>query len=61
MRMCKIVVAFSTQCFVADCLHGDMTGNARADSLARFRARKFDVLVATDVAARGLDLPVRSS
>ncbi len=43
--------------FRADCLHGDMTGVARTDSLARFKAKRFDVLVATDVAARGLDLP----
>jgi ATP-dependent RNA helicase DDX42 len=43
--------------FRADCLHGDMTGPARTDSLNRFRAGRFDVLVATDVAARGLDLP----
>jgi ATP-dependent RNA helicase DDX42 len=41
----------------ADCLHGDMPGAARKDSLERFRAKRFDVLVATDVAARGLDLP----
>lgn len=41
----------------ADCLHGDMPGPARKDSLERFRAKRYDVLVATDVAARGLDLP----
>src|SRR5918992_1010899 len=37
-------------------LHGDMTQAARARSLERFAAGKLDVLVATDVAARGLDL-----
>jgi ATP-dependent RNA helicase RhlE len=37
-------------------LHGDMSQGARASSLERFDAGKIDVLVATDVAARGLDL-----
>ncbi len=37
-------------------LHGDMTQGARQRALALFEASKVDVLVATDVAARGLDL-----
>ena len=37
-------------------LHGDMSQNARERSLARFRAGTVTALVATDVAARGLDL-----
>jgi ATP-dependent RNA helicase RhlE len=37
-------------------LHGDMNQAARARSLERFAAGRTDVLVATDVAARGLDL-----
>jgi superfamily II DNA/RNA helicase len=37
-------------------LHGDMTQAARQRALERFEAAKVDVLVATDVAARGLDL-----
>ena len=37
-------------------LHGDMTQSARQKALERFEASKVDVLVATDVAARGLDL-----
>jgi superfamily II DNA/RNA helicase len=40
----------------ASALHGDMTQAARQRALDRFAAGKFDVLVATDVAARGLDL-----
>ncbi|MHB8512619.1 MAG: DEAD/DEAH box helicase [Actinomycetota bacterium] len=42
--------------FHAQALHGDMTQRARERALARFAAFKDDVLVATDVAARGLDL-----
>ncbi|MDX6517000.1 MAG: ATP-dependent helicase RhlE [Gaiellaceae bacterium] len=37
-------------------LHGDMSQSAREKSLARFRSGKARTLVATDVAARGLDL-----
>jgi superfamily II DNA/RNA helicase len=37
-------------------MHGDMTQPAREKALARFRSGKATTLVATDVAARGLDL-----
>jgi superfamily II DNA/RNA helicase len=42
--------------FHAGALHGGMTQGARERALARFAAGANDVLVATDVAARGLDL-----
>jgi ATP-dependent RNA helicase RhlE len=42
--------------FRAQALHGDMSQPARERALGRFAAGKHDVLVATDVAARGLDL-----
>jgi ATP-dependent RNA helicase RhlE len=37
-------------------MHGDMGQPARQKALARFEAGKVDTLVATDVAARGLDV-----
>jgi len=40
----------------AAALHGDMSQGARERALARFRSGKMTTLVATDVAARGLDL-----
>ena len=40
----------------AAALHGDMTQGARERALARFRSGEVTTLVATDVAARGLDL-----
>lgn len=38
-------------------LHGDIAQNQREVTLKRFREGKFNVLVATDVASRGLDIP----
>jgi ATP-dependent RNA helicase RhlE len=40
----------------ASAMHGDMTQQARERALKRFEEGKVDVLIATDVAARGLDL-----
>jgi ATP-dependent RNA helicase RhlE len=37
-------------------MHGDMSQGAREKALARFRSGQVSTLVATDVAARGLDL-----
>ena len=37
-------------------LHGDIPQNQREKILARFRAKKTRILVATDVAARGIDI-----
>ena len=39
-----------------DALHGDLSQSARELVLTRLRARRLDVLIATDVAARGLDV-----
>lgn len=40
----------------AEGLHGDISQNYREVTLKRFKARKINVLVATDVAARGIDV-----
>lgn len=42
--------------FKAAPLHGDMAQTARERSMAAFRAGKKDILVATEVAARGIDV-----
>jgi ATP-dependent RNA helicase DeaD len=40
----------------AEAIHGDLDQNARERVLSRFRSNQLKVLVATDVAARGLDI-----
>ncbi|MGH3414737.1 MAG: DEAD/DEAH box helicase [Marmoricola sp.] len=42
--------------FKSSALHGDMAQAAREKALTRFREGKLQVLVATDVAARGIDV-----
>jgi superfamily II DNA/RNA helicase len=42
--------------FKSNALHGDMAQVAREKALTRFRDDKLQVLVATDVAARGIDV-----
>ena len=41
-------------------IHGDVTQAQRDAVMARFRARKLRILVATNLAARGLDIPAVS-
>lgn len=40
----------------ADAIHGDKSQNARQNALANFKSGHSDVLVATDIAARGIDI-----
>ncbi len=42
--------------FLATALHGDMSQEAREKSMDAFRSGKKDILVATEVAARGIDV-----
>lgn len=42
--------------FQAAAVHGDMSQEARERAMASFKAGKKDVLIATDVAARGIDV-----
>jgi superfamily II DNA/RNA helicase len=48
--------ALSTRGFAAAAVHGDLGQGQRERAMRAFRTGKVDVLVATDVAARGLDV-----
>jgi len=42
--------------YSADALHGDIKQRSRSDVMKKFRDKKLQILVGTDVAARGLDV-----
>ncbi|WEG07504.1 DEAD/DEAH box helicase [Microbacterium horticulturae] len=52
----KLVDELSDRGFNAGAVHGDMSQEARERSMGAFKAGKKDVLIATDVAARGIDV-----
>ena len=56
-RTCQVVAdELRLRGFAAAAVHGDLGQNAREQALRAFRSGKVDVLVATDVAARGIDV-----
>ncbi len=52
----RLVKRLKMQGLVALAMHGDKSQPQRAKALARFQAGNVDTLVATDVAARGIDV-----
>jgi len=56
-RKCdNLVQEFQSRGFSADALHGDMRQNVRDKVMNKFRNGNIELLIATDVAARGLDV-----
>jgi superfamily II DNA/RNA helicase len=53
----KVTDELTERGFAAAAVHGDLGQAAREQALRAFRSEKVDVLVATDVAARGIDVP----
>jgi ATP-dependent RNA helicase DeaD len=53
----KLAKALHQEGFESDAIHGDLRQNKRTAVIKKFRANKIQILVATDVAARGLDIP----
>ena len=43
--------------FTSEALHGDLRQNKRDNVMQNFRKMNFRILIATDIAARGLDVP----
>ncbi len=52
----KLAKSLEERGYEADALHGDITQDRRERILARFRDKRLRVLVATDVASRGIDI-----
>ena len=42
--------------YSVDSIHGDKTQNTRQDALNKFKNKEVNILIATDVAARGIDI-----
>ena len=56
MMVDELTEHLSARGYAADKMHGDMTQAMRERVMAKFRKRGIDFLIATDVAARGLDV-----
>jgi superfamily II DNA/RNA helicase len=52
----QVATALGSRGFAAAAVHGDLGQSQRERAMRAFRSGKVDVLVATDVAARGLDV-----
>ena len=57
VRAERVKKALSTLGVEADTLHGDKDQKERQEALSNFRSGKSTVLIATDVSARGIDIP----
>ena len=55
-RVDEVVAALNTRGYQAEGLHGDLNQVQRDRVMNHFRKGDFDILVATDVAARGIDV-----
>ncbi|PZP53528.1 MAG: DEAD/DEAH box helicase [Micavibrio aeruginosavorus] len=53
----KLAYRLSKDDHEADAIHGDLRQNKRDKVIKSFREGKYRILVATDIAARGLDIP----
>lgn len=53
----KLTQFLQKEGFLVACIHGDKAQNQRQRALDAFKEHKIKILVATDVAARGLDIP----
>ncbi len=55
-RVDELVETLKSRGYLADGLHGDLQQRQRDTVMSKFRKREIEILVATDVAARGIDV-----
>jgi ATP-dependent RNA helicase DeaD len=55
-RVDELASDLQSRGYAAEALHGDMRQDQRDRVMAKFRNGSFDILIATDVAARGIDV-----
>jgi len=55
-RVDELAINLQSRGYSAEALHGDMRQEQRDKVMNRFRKGKFDICIATDVAARGIDV-----
>ncbi|HEY9061876.1 MAG TPA: DEAD/DEAH box helicase [Pseudobacteroides sp.] len=55
-RVDELAVNLQSRGYAAEALHGDMRQEQRDKVMNRFRKGRFDICIATDVAARGIDV-----
>jgi ATP-dependent RNA helicase DeaD len=55
-RVDELVETLKSRGYLADGLHGDLQQRQRDTVMSKFRRREIEILVATDVAARGIDV-----
>ncbi len=53
----KMATRLAKEGYSVEAIHGDLRQNKRDRVIAAFRNKKYRILVATDVVARGLDIP----
>ncbi len=57
VRVARVLAHLTKNNIIAECIHGGMTQEDREKNLDIYREKKYGVLIASDVSARGIDLP----
>jgi ATP-dependent RNA helicase DeaD len=55
-RCRELTFKLKNENFYVESIHGDLNQRQRENTLSRFRNKRFNILIATDVASRGLDI-----
>lgn len=56
LKVKDITIALKRKCFNCDAMHSDLDQSQRDDVMYRFKSQQLDILIATDIVARGIDI-----